>query len=1509
MTKRFFPLLLVLALLLCVAVSLGEQLPSLNTAEINELQELAGENGAQWSEGTPPSSDMNAFQMWQWTDWFLSNRVRSLLGTIQDYEQLEPNFPLYAQMEEDQWQLRETENILSRFEAQLEEDRLAILNGISLYQSDETSATERLTVCKRILEAESEIRQIIGTICTDYDTYLASVDNCCRGLQENYGGYTLDVQTSAYSSLVQAAEALEASENAAASDFSVSVISTHQFCIRVCAPDQSPIENAAVTVTSKLNGTQKQAFTDARGAAVFWVGDLGADEKGELLLNLHIEAAGCRTLEVQTVTLRRGETRSIDLQKDDGTPYLIMGCFNGKDILTESNSYYYSQKNTANHTFSVKLHCDTDGELELRYTVDAKATEYKTVVKEFSVADSDNTVLEFEDQWLSKLLPGAKVSFTIKAGGKQYTTDTLLLIQKATAEKPTLDTMFPEWNNTLWEGKLDLSQNSVIAPTGEEYKHFDNTGAEEPRLSETSDIIYGSSGVEPTETQQLFSQLDSATGELRYVVIGGDTYLFWIQPGTTDQPARLKWYNLTDMNQQGDVSHLVGSNSNPLRAKNIDYAFVAESVGDFCALTILSGTFPKATAGDEPVTPSNACVATVLMKQSETRGLDMIGYQEEAVLTQSGEYPIMPEVRLLENNGEVSVLSTYATAGNPERIDGQLYTYRPDYSDETGAKLQKAQSQTCEDVAEIVRYCIATPTASDQETSFYTLNAEGELSLLTTSSRDVLAQGEIINFRVLTSTESGNSADRLFYLEQEEGGTIYRLKSVTLDPERTKTDYDIETGASLFDIVRFGEGVYLYWTECSTEEDYLVRCVRYDPGTDTAYGPFSLMQLGECPSSIKLQDSGTGFYSVDLQSSQGSYLRQSLSRFTSDLISSAEMTAAVLSDPCVSAGDYTELVFSVKNTGNVPLSAFDVEIIDTETNEPVQTLHIDLDNPELSTNNYYFHGANYTIAGTNALRRISSMYDPLNQEEWTITDTTAADRTVRSVRTDLLMPGDTHSYQTKIQIPADWAGRKTLVAQIAAVTGESALSTADGLLLPGASQTGNTPAVRLGSEATKGIDTDAHDLMLSAQLLRRSGEDYVHITIRNRSGNNSSDVTPVLTSSFRGETLFSHPFVNAMGDGFGYSMDIPLQTLTANRSLQELELYVSNADYEDFADSDNHVRLLLITQLCIVDQPVSITVTKGSEAVFSVTAAGGEKPYRYQWQRMTGVDQWENIPDADQDTYRIASVQQEQNGLTVRCVITDQLGNSVTSDPAALSVKRRNSVTSDPAEPSVLPQIVQLSIVDQPVNISASEGEEAMFSVTAAGGEKPYRYQWQRMTGVDQWENIPDADQDTYRIASVQPEQNGLTVRCVIKDQLGSSVTSDPAELSVLPQIVQLFIVDQPVNISASEGDEAVFSVAVDGGEKPYRYQWQRMTGADQWENIPDADQNTYRIASVQLEQDGLTVRCVITDQSGNSVISDPAELSVLRQPQARSQLMLWLLLAISFVAVLAIVFYRKRSK
>ena len=135
MMKRLLSLVLMLGLLLCAAVSLGEEAPSLSAEQIRALQRLAGEDGTLWQEGTPPSADMNAFQMWQWTDWFLSNRVRSLLGAIQDYQRMESGALLNTQIDNDQWQLRGMESTLSRYEAQLEEDRLAILNGISLCQS------------------------------------------------------------------------------------------------------------------------------------------------------------------------------------------------------------------------------------------------------------------------------------------------------------------------------------------------------------------------------------------------------------------------------------------------------------------------------------------------------------------------------------------------------------------------------------------------------------------------------------------------------------------------------------------------------------------------------------------------------------------------------------------------------------------------------------------------------------------------------------------------------------------------------------------------------------------------------------------------------------------------------------------------------------------------------------------------------------------------------------------------------------------------------------------------------------------------------------------------------------------------------------------------------------------------------------------------------------------------------------------------------------------------------
>ena len=109
-----------------------------------------------------------------------------------------------------------------------------------------------------------------------------------------------------------------------------------------------------------------------------------------------------------------------------------------------------------------------------------------------------------------------------------------------------------------------------------------------------------------------------------------------------------------------------------------------------------------------------------------------------------------------------------------------------------------------------------------------------------------------------------------------------------------------------------------------------------------------------------------------------------------------------------------------------------------------------------------------------------------------------------------------------------------------------------------------------------------------------------------------------------------------MEDDYGYSMDIPLQTLTAGRRLDELDLNVSSKEnYEEFADADNHVRLSLFPKLYIAQQPESLNLVEKQDALFVVSADGGQRPYRYQWQKLNAEGRWVDLPGANQNSYQL----------------------------------------------------------------------------------------------------------------------------------------------------------------------------------------------------------------------------------------------------------------------------------
>ena len=1600
MMKRLLSLLLTLAILLGAIPGLAETaVPVLHYADIASLKALAGDaqTGATWHEGMSPSASMNALQMWQWTDWFLSEKLRSLLGSAQDYIQLASGLSgssFQADVSTLEWELRALEDQLTYYEEQLSDGRTAILNGIRLYQDVSASAYDRARAYDRMMEAKEEILQAIKTISANYADYTARVARCSESmLAAPINHSMLTVQGSSAPDLMKEAKRLENSENAAdAIDFDVTVISTKQICIAVYDSDKNPLSGALVhLVNNKDSKRTKDVVTEPDGRAVFWVSDLGADEKTDMKLGLRVTANGYQTHEIQTVKIRGGESVSVHLKKDDQTPYLVMACFNGRDILNEESSFYYSKKNNLKHTFSVKLSCAGSGELEMRYPTDAAGTAFQSVKQTFTAADSDKKVFTFEKEWLRILHPEAKVSFKLTTNGQEYTFDTHLKIEKAVVDEPffdhsalfsftsgsggfgftipgdvpfisgstlslsipgnyptlmilpsgmgmfswgydfapesatwktddtqdqeraikefdkqsaadkllaaagvyrnvnttttpkllgdygvhitpfaamqglyrrsdqslelrgnggatfafeagftqtftigpvpffagidfsmgasfgvgislnmkaeiengllkvkegpvigydsgmtisfrlelggtiglglkdvlsvslrgygyinpiihlttpqvsaearigiglsvTLRALFLKWSTTLWEGNLPLSSSDSIALTasGESTASSswrDNTDAEAPSLAAANGIVKAvdASGVEPTETEKLFERIDCSAGDFQYVVVDGDTYLFWIQPGKGDTDwERVNWCNLKKPAQRGQVTW-IDTSGNPAKRNNtedtkktyqewfVDYDFTVEPSRDiqgnssnFCALTILSGRFAKPTSKDEVNPPQEACAASVLMQKQSDGKLEVVYYREETGNFTYYSYPTMPEVFLTATNNKLSsvfMVNTYVRS-DETKVSGLVVSGNDNVANFSCTALQSPCFEN--NWKAIARYHVGEPTAvsagapEEDKMNFYVLGTDGVLARIRRdrrqaqpkSERQELAKGNIVNFKVVTRINGVNDKDTLFYLDRvktDEGGFIHRLKGVTLSPQSpekpvTVTDYDIEVNADRFDTVKFGGGIYLYWTECSTpntnvvpdaKAEYLVRCVRYDPDTDTICDPFTLVQLGESPSSVKLQDSGTGFYAVDLGNKNGSYLRQSLTKFTYQLVMSAELQAAVPNDPCVCAGDYIDLILSVRNTGNLPLSGLNVAV--KKGDQVIQTLHIDCTQPQESTNLFFATNGNLAAEqkGVYTIRRVDGMYDALNGDSWNITSTNSNGVTTqRNVRTTLLMPGDTQSYKAKLLIPADWDGKVDLTAEIIQTVGAKqfgALLTENGRPLSNAlvltTDATNDDPVLMRLTPKKLVNTNSHDLMLSAQLFNREGETYVRVSILNRSGNTGSRVVPTLTSSYNGQTLFSHTFQNAMEDDYGYSMDIPLQTLTAGRRLDELDLNVSSKeDYAEFADADNHVRLSLFPKLYIAQQPESLNLVEKQDALFVVSADGGQRPYRYQWQKLNAEGRWVDLPGANQNSYQLSKVTLAQSGLTLRCVVTDGAGDSVTSDSAVLSV-------------------------------------------------------------------------------------------------------------------------------------------------------------------------------------------------------------------------------------------------
>ena len=265
--------------------------------------------------------------------------------------------------------------------------------------------------------------------------------------------------------------------------------------------------------------------------------------------------------------------------------------------------------------------------------------------------------------------------------------------------------------------------------------------------------------------------------------------------------------------------------------------------------------------------------------------------------------------------------------------------------------------------------------------------------------------------------------------------------------------------------------------------------------------------------------------------------------------------------------------------------------------------------------------------------------------------------------------------------------------------------------------------------------------------------------------------------------------------------------------------------------------------LTITNQPQNAYVSEGEVAKTTVTAQGDG--LQYQWYVKTAGSADFVKSSVTKKAYSF-TMSAKSSGRQAYCVITDQHGNTVTTDTVTMKIP------------------VPLKILSQPANSYVETGKRAVTSVIAQGED--LQYQWY----------LKNAGQSKFYLSSVDGHKYAITmskksidrqVYCVITDHWGNQAVSDTVTLSLPAPIM---ITQQPADGYAFSGDKVSSSVVAKGDS--LSYQWYIKNVGQQSFSKSSVTKATYKV-TMNEKSDGRQVYCVITDKDGNQLQTRTATL------------------------------------
>ena len=617
---------------------------------------------------------------------------------------------------------------------------------------------------------------------------------------------------------------------------------------------------------------------------------------------------------------------------------------------------------------------------------------------------------------------------------------------------------------------------------------------------------------------------------------------------------------------------------------------------------------------------------------------------------------------------------------------------------------------------------------------------------ITTDSGLLLMQ----NVVSVAARKSMQDYPHLFVIQQSEDGEGYRLMGCEITYTYSGTvnwtlrDYDIDVPRADLHWMKVCGRECVYWmesagqTEDGTGNLFKAWAVWYDEVADAVSEPFVIATVETptkdgVPTEMYLTDKNDGYYFVRRENGE-----TRLYKFTFQLVPGLKLIGNVLTETLVAQGSYDDMLLTVYNNGNAPLTGFDVAAYHykdaSQTGDRFESIHLDLLNParnsaEIPKKKLTFkwgiplpETVMETVYGENIARAEASSFTMAGDEYRYVKDqfyyttyngTNMYEEQQVLLKPNMLMPGTFGAYNISLFIPESWKDDHHIyletdryyMSESSSFQKDVSQSSGGGMLLMSAQP--QSGVVSIGRDGTVRKENGSGLLMAA-----RGGEN----------GN--------------AETDFSI-----------YKTDVTFDRIELDTGAEDLSITA---------------RLWDSGGIPMVTLTVTNAASKSGGANMVVMEA-------FLDEETTPVFRY-SLPEevSDKATWNFE--------LPLSLLTDGRSASKVT-----VTVKGKNYTETGEHDNSavILLDTETLTFLAQPESLEVPEGSEAVFRGAAYGGRMPYKYQWQVKTPKGSWSSLEGETSDTLTLRAVTKEMNDNQYRLTVTDASGNSAASSAAALRI----------------------------------------------------------------------------------------------------------------------------------